>query len=289
MQLKTLRNVTAFDQSVVFKGQQLTMEAGAEETFPADVAELFLQGCEGLVQEVVLDDVEEQFDVAKPMWIANVTGAPWLKEMRVSDQYYDRSTKRNVVTEHEMENIKPITIKRSYNPGMQEYRGQDGGLLALNLFPKTFVIPPYRRLQVPEDIGRWMLKRDGSQARTMRGSLIKSRKPSAFEPDESWELDDIRSYLKFVSNGKEKIGQSEGQIVAMCQGNKSNPEKRVREAKRELLKTLFYYLVSPKCRLPTRREFEEYRKGSTLTEDEQFALTDFAEWEKQDESVEASA
>ena len=46
MQLKSLKNVTAFDQAVVYKGAKLVIEAGEEVSFPADVAEMFLSECD---------------------------------------------------------------------------------------------------------------------------------------------------------------------------------------------------------------------------------------------------
>lgn len=281
MELKTLKNVTSFDHSIVFKGTKITLESGDEETLPADVADLFLKEHDGLVQEVKVDEVEAQFGIEEPMWIANVTGAPWLKEQTVRDQYYDQRERRSITKEMEMENAKPITVSRQYDPGMQEYRGQDGGLLALNLFKKTLTIPPFKRLQVPEVMGRWLLKRDRQQARTMQGCLIKSRKPTAFEPDTSWDLDEIRMYLKYL-NPKEDLGRSQAQIEALSKGDQERTNTEVRNAKKELMKKLYYYLVSPSCSLPSRREFEEWRKGAPLTDEEEFGLTDVAEWERQD-------
>ncbi len=284
MQLKTLRNVTSFEQSIVFKGTKLTLDSGEESTFPLDVATLFLEECDGLVQEVTMDDIEAQFGIEEPLWIANVTGAPWLRDKEVTRQRYDRKERRNFLECEPMENSSPMPVKWVYQPGMQEYMGTDGGLLALNLFPQKFTIPPFRRLQVPMDIGRWMLRRDRQQLATMQGCLIKSRKPSHFEPDESWPLDEMRLYLQFLDS-KADTGRSEAQLRAWSKnkkGKEKDAELEVRRAKRGLMKELFYYLVNPKCKLPTKVQFEEWKKGAPLDEEEQFAMSDLSEWERAD-------
>lgn len=283
MQLKSLKNVTAFDQAVVYKGAKLVIEAGEEVSFPADVAEMFLSECDGLVQEVKAEAIEAQFGLEEPIWIANVTGAPWLQST-ITEQRYDRQAKRNVREQIPRENTEPFVVKRWYDPGMKEYQGQDGGLLGLNLFKRPVVLPPYKRLAVPMEIGRWMLRRDRQQMPTMQGCLIKSRRPSGFEPDESWDLDDMRDYLKFVSNGKEELGPSTAQVETRAKNRKNGAgvDHELRLAKRDLMKKLFYYLANPECTLPSKRKFEEWRKGAPLTEEEEFSMSDMAEWEKAD-------
>lgn len=286
MKTKKLKNVTSFPQNIVVKGNKIALNPGEERDFPIDLASIFLYECGGLVQEVKKHDYEHQFEIDNVMWVANVTGAPWLKNKTHTHSWYSKQEHRTVYKEVEGENQDPMSVKWDYDPGMQEYQGQDGGLLALNLFKQTIVIPPFKRIRVPMDIGKWLLKRDRQQTPQMQGCLMKSRAPSDYEPSMSWTLEGIQAYLKFLDNDA-KVGKSEAQIRNFASRKKGaddgSAELAVVRAKQELLNQLYFYLVNPQCRLPTQQQFEEFRRGKPLEDTvDDFTLSQLSQWQGED-------
>ena len=53
----------------------------------------------------------------------------------------------------------------------------------------------------------------------MKGCVIKSRPKSHFEPDDTWPLDDIRSYFKLL-NPVAELGPTEKEITHYKNGQK---------------------------------------------------------------------
>ena len=122
-----------------------------------------MESCAGLVQKVVEQNWDQQFSFGNGIWLANISGAPRYQTQVVKEKFWNSKERRHEVYSLPMANKDPITVKRKWDPGQQEYIAQDGAPEARNLFKKTVTIPPFRRMFFPTDIANWMLKRDYQQ------------------------------------------------------------------------------------------------------------------------------
>jgi hypothetical protein len=254
MELKKIRNLTAREQFVVYKGKQILLPAGETLDMDSRVADLFLERCEGTVEEVL--DIGGVYATEKTddVWVANITGNPDA-DPNVRIKKSDKG--RWYEVEIPNPNKEARTVSRVLKRGMKEVMGRSG-VEALNLLPRTIKIPAYKRVKMPKHIARWFTNR---VAMSGTADCMKSRAPSAFEPDDTWAVDDLRRYLQLVDSDAE-LGIPEWKIRKMKQGlknAKSATEHEVFEAKKMLLRRLHFRLADPKFRLPTRQEFEEYR------------------------------
>ena len=265
MEIKTIRNNTLYEQFAVVKGKHWVLpprtDTNSEQNVPAEVAEEFLKKCQGLVSEVKIGG-EFRAEGSEDIWIANVTGNPDAPDnVKVKDKYSKRDGgwQTELVPNPKKD---PIVVSRTMQGAMKEVMGADGTLEAENQLPITISVPPFQRIKLPKAQANWFLKRDARQAPTMKGCVIKSRAPSNFEPDMSWDLDDMRMYMKLV-NSKADVGECEKDIlVHKVNGKpKKDGEMVLFRARQTMLKRLYFYLVDPKVTLPTKREFEEYKNG----------------------------
>lgn len=276
MELVRIKNNTVHDQYVIYKGTQVILSPEEERTVEKALGDLFLQKCPSHVSEIKIG--EEYLDNDKDnetVWIANVTGDPRQPEKFTTKRY----SKANGWQRVDIDNPKrkPFTIKRSMGGSMVEYTNKDGILEGLNKWGRDYTIPPFQRAPFPRHVARWFLNRDALQMPEMKGACIKSRPKSHFEPDSSWPLDDIRSYFKLL-NPVADLGPAEKEITHYKNGQKRKDQGAAQielaNAKVEILKQLYFYLVDPKVRLPSRAEFVEFRDG--VEEEEELSVEEAA-------------
>lgn len=259
MDLKTIRNISPAPQQIVYKGQQIVLAEGLAETMDAGLADAFIEKCGGMIE--VVEDGSDVFDPAGDsdvIWIANMTGDPVLADKLQIKQLVD---KKWVITEIDNPAKKPHTLERMFQPGQVSYTGRDGGWMTKTLADYPVVIPPYKRRPFKKEIGEWFLRRTASSGAGYNQTAVQSRKPSAFEPDLSWGLDEMRAYLTLVSASKEKDLGSDQAYLEKTFKSEVKFEAAMREAKQAILKRIFYYVAKPAYRLPTRLEFQEFITG----------------------------
>lgn len=255
MELKKVRNLTNKEQFVVYKGKQILLPAGETLDMDVKVADLFLERCEGAVESVLDIGGIYSVDSSDEVWVANMTGNPDAPpEVPVKRSDKGRWYTTNVPNP----NKPPRTVSRQMKRGMKEVMGRSG-VEALNLLPKTIKVPAYKRIKMPKHIARWFLNRVSMSGTS---DCAKSRAPAAFEPDDTWALDDLRRFLQ-LTDSEAHLGATEWKLRSVKRGSGPNgkalTDRAIREAKEMLLKRIYFRLVEPKYRLPTRQEFEEFR------------------------------
>jgi len=258
--LKTLRNSSNRPQPIVYEGMKFELKPLEERSFEVAVADKFLIDCAPTVKEVDEKDIGGTFQakaVEEQIWIANMTGNPDASETIV-DKVYD-TRMRTWATQTGDNPKKPARpVVRKMKGNMQEYTSRSGHAEAFNLFPATIEIPPFKRRLLPKNIAVWMLTRDGNHDKHNRGTIIRSRAPSNFEPDDSWELDDMRAYLRLMDDSAE-IGPSETHLSA--EYGTEDIDYYIHAAKVLCLKRLHFRLADPTYRLFNRAEFNAFREN----------------------------
>lgn len=263
MQFRTLKNDTLIPQSVVYKGMQHVLLAREEKNFANDVAAKFLEICGSAVRDTTenmgsIYTIPSEHD--KYMWLANMTGDPDLPDKVLADQYDEHSRLQKVEVDNPIKQFSDL--RWEIKGGTELWYGADGVAFQRTLDSKWVGLPAKRRIRVEKDIGFQIMQRN---ARAMvKGAVIVSREPAEFEPKMEWELDDIRAYFKLI-DPTASVGDNE-EFVTKGITDKAKRDQAVLEAKQGLLHRLYYRLVNPKYRLPTRAEFREYVTGKPTEE-----------------------
>jgi hypothetical protein len=266
-QLKTIKNTSAVAQSIIFKGLQFVLQPFDEQTFDAAIADKFLELCAPLVSDAtsnIADTYAPDLQL-ETVWVANMTGSPEAPDkIEVSTFTKNRRWEKLAIPNP---NKDARTISREMKGGHRQFFGKDGGMIQESLIGKVYAAPPYRRTPMPKVVADWFLMRDAN-AHDSRGAVIKSRPPSSFEPDMHWPLAEMRTYLRLIDPMcKLPMGDDElkGRAVQE-QWTEQQAKEELRKAKHECLKILYFRVVDPKYRLPTREEFAEFYSGKSAEE-----------------------
>lgn len=257
-----IKNNTGVPQSIVFKGRQIILDANEVSSFDSDIAEHFIQNRSPLV-EVVPEEVN-QFDLPdnQMIWVANFTGNKDLPETVNVRQWasgrWFRADIPNPIREE-------VPIKRECDRGMITYTAKDGSIELKNLPKALFYLAPYTRKAFPKNMADWSLKRDAVS--DVPRSIVKSRPPTSFEPNKSWNLDDIRGYLRLIDPTAE-VGPSELDVTTTAEkdsealrAGESGIRAYVNAAKKVILQRVFFRVADPQYHLPSREEFTEFMTG----------------------------
>jgi hypothetical protein len=255
--LKAIRNNSGVAQSVMYGGKKITIGPNEERSYVAELADHIIGECAGIVVEVT-DDFGASYveDPTNTIWIANMTGDP---------------DAPNEVTVKEVQNKKWIDVQipnprkhardvKEWAEGpMVEYTAKDGVLEALNMPGKYITIPPYKRIELDAGMGRWFMERVAMSARRtvdrqdLRLACV-SRAPGKFEPSMDWPLDEMRAYLTFADAHAKQV-PSEAELRKASKP--SELDDVLDDAKRMTMKRIYFRLVNPKCRLPTRQNLRQ--------------------------------
>lgn len=289
--LITLYNQSPSDASVFVNGKRLFLHAFSEGIFDEEVAHAFMHYNPGIVVEAPdLTNLTAE-TVTKPttVWVANMTGNPDApSKMRIKQLV----NKRWSETEVDNPAKAPRKLVERMAGTWVEKTDARGELTAGRKPWKRVEVPPYKRVEMTEVAGRWFLNRvamarfgHNPAAGERLVFAIKARPPGAFEPDASWDLDELRAYFRYIEPTA-KLPASEADIRA--RGAKSNMredeiEFAIGREKRELMKRLFFRVVNPKGpRLPSREEFMQFLGAEAApAEDDPMDILEQAEEEVQ--------
>lgn len=265
--LKTIRNTSSVAQSIVYKGQHFVLGPSDEQTFEALIADKFVELCAPLVMDTSADfgstfAPELQNET---VWVANMTGNPTAPEEVTVTKY--TKNKRWEPIKVINPNKQPRIIKREMKGGHRQHVAKDGGLVQESLPSTMHQVPPYRRVPMAKAIASWFLQRDGNGDEA-RGAVIESRPPSPFEPDMNWPLAEMRAYLRLIDPlCKLPIGDDELKSKAKKENwSEAEAKEKLRQAKQDCLKLVYFRVVDPRYRLPSRKEFAEFYSGRSEDE-----------------------
>ena len=278
-ELKTIKNSTGVPQSVIYRGRQFTLGPRDEQTFEKIIADAFLEKCSPMVLEVQTDLGQTWAPElqAKTIWIANVTGNPDAP-LTVADRRYDKTVMRYTEVEVVNPNLKPHPVAREMKGGHKQYTARDGGLVQESRPSRVWVVPSFKRVPMPEAEAEWFLNRD-AMCGASRGAVIRSRPRANFEPDMTWQYEDMRNYARLTDPSMD-LGPDDGAIALKVKAEidedarvnlwkprkievelKERGKEALRQAKQALYHRLYFRLVNPDYPLPSREEYNEFVTG----------------------------
>lgn len=267
MEQMSLRNLSNQPKTVYVSGKPITLPPYAEDFFDATIGRLFLEEHAPVVERIDLsaNTVAENKIAKSTLWLANMSGNEGLPE-KVKVRYYDKVQKTEAV--REIDN--PLRVVKTV---MQTWKGSDELYVDSHGFgqsksnPSTeVIIPPYRRIEMPIHQAMWLLNRDGNNHPTERNMVIESRAPSDFEPNMSWDLDLIRAYYQWLMPlaTTKDLGPNLAKVKKDHSGGAV--EKETQRYKLTLLRKLYFLVVNPAVKLPTKSQLDEFLgKGETST------------------------
>jgi hypothetical protein len=247
MELVTLENFASVDQHAWDeKGVRHTIAANSVVHRDVSLAKLFLSQAGKFVRKYKPLPMPNGIPGEGYMWLANMTGNPILpKELKVEQT--DRKT--GIVSFITKVNplAQAVTVGQRYGQGQAHGTETDGSPTLINLPAVWIKIPPITRVRAPISIGKWLLMMDGDQEADCRGRLIACRAPTEFEPNESWDYDDMRLFAQLMD--------------APIDTKKAYPPARelknaVDEYKEKLFNNLFYFIVDERYQLPPKHAFD---------------------------------
>ncbi len=261
---KLIRNLTSVKQFAFVAGKQFVLDPEQELRCVDELASEFLSQNPGTVDEVAEElapgaSVQDANARKATMWLANMTGDPDLPE-KIEVRVKTKDGYKLEVFDNPY--AKAITIRGEMDGGMREETDSQTGLQGLNLGKIPIAIPAYSRREVPYHIGQWLLNRDANGrfvTPPAQGRLVLSRQPSNFEPDMSWELDEMRCYLRMMDD-KAVLGPSEEEVIEASKGD-HDYESKLLSAKVQCMRRLHFRLAHPGKRLYSKAEFEGFRRG----------------------------
>lgn len=275
MKLIDIRNTSGVPQTCLHEGKLEVLGAGESKTMSSGLAEAFLSQCPGAVeifQDTDVNEVEEKgFHDDGFVWLANMTGNPDLESEVTVEGPYDKDRRRWTQEKIPNPKLNPTAQTREFDLGEEEYRTVQG-IFARNLGTEIITVAPYKRIRLPQHVAQWFLRRDGRAPKEHRGSVIVSRQKSSFEPDGSWELNDIKLWVSLIEPSIAGKIRTEEQC---------NSEGEVLEEKKLALRRSYFLAANPKYPLPSRAKFESLKKLSSQP-------AKFVEEEEDSDEVESS-
>lgn len=250
-----IENLSDLSQSAFVDGRRHEIAPFQRKHVQAPLAHAF-SSQNPVTVRIVRERPIPRLDNEEMVWVTNLTGNPLL-EKTVTAQRWDRKERTFVDKEIENPKVLPSVITEEIRLS-QEYTKNPHNpeeTISVNHPPIQVVIPPFTRVPMSYTIAERITVRDASRPPESVGSVAVCRPPSAFEPNESWALDDIRLYCELV-DPKHLSDNAMGIVPEkMC-----NNEKTLNEYKTKALQWLHFRLCDSRFRLPTEEEFLAVKK-----------------------------
>lgn len=264
-EIVTVRNRINQPVSVIFNGKRVVIEAFEEMSMPQLVANKFLEAHPNSVENTLDDAFGASMtpqETPKTMWLANVTGNPDAPESFKYERF-DKVTGKMIDVFEANPNRKPRLLKYAMKGAEVLEKNKDGVTESTYRPGRYFELSPYRLMEVDADVGRWIMQRE-MRARTAGGTAcVIARKLPEFSPNYSWSIEDLRTYLTLLRDcdlrDTKKYGATTAMLTSQFGSKPKELELRIHDAKRALMKYIYFCQINPSIPLPTREEFEEAR------------------------------
>lgn len=267
MDLITLRNKSRSPQQVFVSNRMYTIDVGEEKSFTKEVASAFSNECGPLVDAVYTDSIGGVYQdkrQATTMWVANITGNPDAPEFVYRNKVTDMKTGYVEKVSYPNPIRQAFDIKAKMHGSEIQYAGPHGDPESRMSPAILFEVPAFNRCELPIAYAKWLLNRDRVSDFINRGRLMKSRAPWVFEPTMDWSLEEMQVYLS-LCDAKAKLGEREPDLKARVDRN--DFDRELFDAKRFMMKRLFFRIANPDVKLPTKQMFEDFRRGGALPQE----------------------
>jgi hypothetical protein len=252
-----LKNRSGNTQFCNYKGQRLEMKGRAEEAFPPEIAKAFVEQCRGAVVELPRElGVRAEQVRPETLFLANWTGNPDSPEI-IKQMRYNKQTKGHELRDEANPFHEPKFLYRTVGGTQSQAYSSVGTEFTINHPARNIEFPPYQYKELPKIIAEQILSQEAIAPQWMANMIREVPAPATFQPDVTWELEDIRAYLKYMDPDA-ILGPSLVQLQKQSEKSKVIFDILVVKSKRLLLQRLFFRIYSRDYRRPTKQEFDEF-------------------------------
>lgn len=251
-----LQNITDVPQRAFIGQTYEVLQAYETRPLPADWVKAFLEQRSKYVREAA-DEAVPNIHGEPLAWVANMTGNPFIPAI-LKRSVWDKATNQEIEQEYPNPMKKAVPVQRTMGRG--EYYtpadGQNPDDRIRRTFPKQIVtVMPYSRKPLPLTCADWFVNRQGLSGRP---SAVICRSPTNFEPNQGWELNEIRAYAALVDRDNIEFFEPTAPTGTMpAEFYKSHLE--LQEAKTKLLNVLFFRIIDDMYALPNKEQFDDFK------------------------------
>lgn len=240
----TLQNTSAVDQYCFVPGDEIRYTIPANSVIQVEdrVANEFIKQRGQFVVVYQPISIPER-PAEGSVWVANMTGNPLAPH----------TVKNGKGDSIDNPLRKPEVLEYMLRPDEIETIGQDGRSV-IHSPPVPVRISPFTRVRVPTSIAVWLQTRDSAQSKECVGRISICPAPSAFEPDQTWDYDDLRAYSVLVTDKIDVYN------VFPSSASLSSEDEKYR-ARQRLLEALHFVVCDKRSSLPTREYFNENKQS----------------------------
>lgn len=274
MKPAAVRNTSRVEQYVIIDGRRHAVAPYQIKVFDADIATAFLERCAPhCISEGGINSIDEDQPFGERVWLYNLSGNPDVPQEITIEEYEKGKQVKRSIPNPQFEG-RVIGHKLGGGEKIVSVRGE---VTSLRYPPRQLMLYPWTRKAFEKEHAEFFLKRENEHAISHR-LAVRSRAPSGFEPNDSWELNDLVLYAKTVDS-KCIITPTTQTIEAWHKaGRRDDLTDRlgfdctvlpafsvINQATGLMMRRIFFRVANPLYPLPSRSDFESI-KENFLTE-----------------------
>lgn len=264
--MKVVRNNTEYEQLAIIGGERRVLAPYMTQTMDKYTAKEFISQCSPYVEYAEgLSTFDSSASENDAVWLYNATGDP-AAEPLIERKIYSKGGHEELVQENNPL-YPPHVVKWRHGGGQIEGKERGSGqVTALNMPSRYIEIYPYTRRAFSKVIADWLIMKDSQQETHCVGRLRKARPPQVSDPNETWELNKLRAFVKTIDSTID-VGRTLNDLKKEYDNGNyeyvNSFEHLVDQNKSALLKTIHFLICNPRRPYPDMAKFEDLFKKSS--------------------------
>lgn len=274
MKPAAIRNASRVEQYVIVDGRRHAIAPYQIKVFDEAIGQAFVERCSPhCIAEGGINAIDEDQPFGERVWLYNLSGNPDLSPEVAVEEYEKGKLARRMIPNPLLEGH---IISHKLGGGETKAVAH-GELTSLRQPARVLTLYPWTRKAFEKAHADWFLAREGARHEVSR-AVGRSRPPSGFEPNDSWELNDLILYAKTVDSrcpitptaqtieSWHKSGKRDDLTDRLGFDCSTLPlQSAITTATGLMMRRLFFRVANPLYTLPTKSDFEAV-KENFLTE-----------------------
>lgn len=260
----TLENTGDIPQWVVMDNHEWVLPEYGVLDFPKGVANEFIAQRSRWVREYQPIKLPEPAPGEASMWIANMTGNPFLPA-KVKDVRITRGKEEDIELDNPLRN--PHTVKHTMQGGqvIQQCRRDPTASESINLPPTVVKVPPFRRFQVGMVLGDWLIRRDRQQHPLVKGQLQPVRGPRSYEAKQHWPIEDLQVYAKCIDRRRFTPDDEQFGELMTKQKKDYETEGEATQAAIDLWRAIWFRMLDERYGSVTEKDLIHFKRAKPVS------------------------
>lgn len=248
---------------------KLHLLVGAEKFEVGPLDEILFTATEAELAEIKYGDVLEKVpegglgtlqkdrDPEAPIYIANMSGNPDAPEKIATGTHKNKMTGLEEIR-YEMN---MLAVPRDYHIWRRpkpERVTIGSSTVDRKLPKKKYSVEVGKVTPFAPKLAGAFFRSAASLNKNAQGWIIASRPQDFYKPDDTWAYDEIVMWLDLVKHDFHASEYPTEGTIRQDAGGEVRAERKVYEAKRDMLKRVFFVAADPQYVIPSRSEFEAY-------------------------------